>query len=77
MLTGETMKWNAGPLQGWQGAQTQPDKALGDERVSGGHSSPLSSAYLLRLRSILHGSSSMYFFSSKTRLITGFRTSCR
>lgn len=31
----------------------------------------------LRFRLILHGSSSIYFFSSKMRLMMGFRTSCR
>ena len=34
-------------------------------------------AHRVRPRSILQGSSSMYFLSSKTRLITGLRTSCR
>lgn len=31
----------------------------------------------LRFRLILHGSSSIYFFSSKMRLMMGFSTSCR
>lgn len=34
-------------------------------------------SHLERLRSILQGSNSMYFLSSKIRLIMGFRTSCR
>lgn len=33
--------------------------------------------YLVRFRSILHGSSSMYFLSSKMRLMMGFNTSWR
>lgn len=33
--------------------------------------------YLVRFRLILHGSSSMYFFSSKMRLMMGFSTSCK
>lgn len=33
--------------------------------------------YLVRLRLILHGSSSMYFLSSKMRLMMGFSTSCK
>lgn len=36
-----------------------------------------SQLYLVRLRLILHGSSSMYFFSSKMRLMMGFSTSCK
>lgn len=32
---------------------------------------------LLRLSSILQGSNSTYFFSSKMRFTTGFRTACR
>lgn len=34
-------------------------------------------ACLSRFKSILHGSSSTYFFSSKIRLMMGFSTSCR
>lgn len=37
----------------------------------------LSLGVYLRFRLILHGSSSMYFFSSKTRLMMGFSTSCK
>lgn len=55
-------------------AQIQPGTAPGEGAVEG---SSLRLAHLVRPRSILHGSSSMYFFSSKTRLITGFRSSCR
>lgn len=84
MLTAEALGPNAGlPSgrargRGRRSAQTQADKAPGGQggcqRVA---VHPSGFAYLVRPRSILQGSSSMYLFSSKTRLITGFKTSCR
>lgn len=61
---------------GWQKAQTQPDRS-GRQTRGLWRVHPSGLAHRVRPRSILQGSSSMYFLSSKTRLITGLRTSCR
>lgn len=59
----------------WQLAQSSL-RCLQGIRV-GWRPGPPRLAHRERFRSILQGSSSIYFFSSKTRLITGLRTSCR